>query len=112
MTRRKAAQPALPGIKKRYVAGRVERHSVADIQALHDAGRLPLGSEALADSFKLLAREVDRAESEGDRWGKAKTVAEMRYVWTLLAGRDPGVESKTIEEWLASLPKAPVGDPS
>lgn len=111
MTRRKrqAEQPTLPGTKARYRPGRVERAAVADITELDKAGRLPAGSAALADSYKLLAREVDRAELEEDRWGKAKVVSEMRAVWAMLVADGQG-DAETIDEFVASLPTAAAGD--
>lgn len=55
-----------------------ERDAAADLRQLGELELLPPGAAALARAYRLLAREMDRAEREGDRWGKIGAARELR----------------------------------
>lgn len=111
MTRRKPTQPALPGTSERYRPGTIERNAAADITAL--ATVLPAGTTALQSAYKTLARELDRAEKERDRYGKiyaAREMLKIRQSLTPMTGDDAEDAPQTVDEFIAGLPAAPVGD--
>lgn len=117
MSRRKAAaaeQPTLPGTSSRYRPGTIEKHAAREMTDARSAGVLSESTRSLQAAYTTLARELDRAEREGDRYGKIYTVREMLKVRQALTPSlvgDGEEGPQTVEEFVAGLPAAPVGDP-
>lgn len=84
MPKRKAGQLPLDASGPRRV-GVAERAAQDDLRFLRGADALPSGAKALEVAYRLCAREVDRAETEQDRWGKLKATSELRQLRERLA---------------------------
>ena len=102
----KPRQPRLPGTASRAKRGVVERAAGADLTALRREDVLPTGSEALQAAFRLLAREVDRADLEQDRYGKINATRELRNVRQALGSLDPTAGDAELDKLLASVSTA------
>ena len=83
----------------------MERHAAADLRVLDALEVIPPGSEALKSVFRLLGREFDLANTEGDRYGKINTAREMLRVRDALAPTKIEIGGYTIEDILAELPE-------
>jgi uncharacterized membrane protein YcjF (UPF0283 family) len=81
----------------------VERAASADLRALRAEQLIPPGCAALEAAYRLMAREVDRAEREHDRYGKINTVRELVRVRQVLAGTDAVADAATLDELHADL---------
>lgn len=102
------AQPTL--FNERHRPGTVERHAVADLTELRQLERLPAGSLAVQDAYKQVAREIDRAEKERDRWGKIRAVSELVKIRLALAPEVADGTTEGLDDWIAGLPTAAAGD--
>lgn len=98
------AQPKLPGTSPTRRRGVVERAAGADLSKLRDLEVMPDGTAALQDAYRLLAREMDRAESERDRYGKINTARELRNLRQNLAPVTAASGAMTIEDILDGIP--------
>jgi hypothetical protein len=79
--RRRADPHQLELAAAAHKRGTVERAAEADLRQLRQLEAMPAAATALAAAYRLAAREVDRAELERDRWGKAKSTATLRELW-------------------------------
>lgn len=85
MTARKRTPGQLPldaGNRKRGV---VERAAGTDLRLLTQLELIPPGSKALEAAYRQLARELDRAETERDRYGTINAARELLRVRAALA---------------------------
>lgn len=86
--------------------GITERAAGSDLTQLRNLKMIPTGCEALATAYRLLAREVDRAEDDEDRYGKINAVRELRNVRNSLAGVDPNATPEELDDLLAGVSAA------
>lgn len=104
---RKPAQDRLPldGITGRS-QGTVERAVAADIRALAELELLPPAVKAIAASCRLVARELDRAEREKDRWGKLAAARELARLRAQLGALTPLPVDDELDDQVAGLAAA------
>lgn len=102
----KPRQPKLPGASTRAKRGVTERAAGTDLSIMRGANMLPAGTEALATSYRLLAREVDRAEDDEDGYRKINAVRELRNVRNALAGVDPNATPEELDDLLRGVSAA------
>lgn len=86
-------QLALDGTAEAYRKGPTERAAERDLTALRKDKSISAGVAALEVSYRLAAREVDRAERGEDLWGKMKATAELRALRERLAPVGPSDDS-------------------
>jgi hypothetical protein len=79
----------LPGTAPRYSPGVVEKAASADLRMLNALELLPPGSGAIAQAYRLLAREIDRSEREHDRYGKINAAARLAQLRDRLGPATP-----------------------
>lgn len=77
--------------------GAVEIAAARDLEQLRDS--IGEGCEALEATFQLLARELDRAEREGDRYGKINTARQLQSVRRELAPVRTTLDAATIDDF-------------
>jgi hypothetical protein len=77
MAKRKPGQLPLGAAAPRR-KGSAERDAELDLRSLRAAATIPPGMKAIETAYRLIAREVDRAELEQDRYGKLNAARELR----------------------------------
>jgi hypothetical protein len=83
--------------------GAIETAAAGDVAYLRDEDLVDDGVKALELSYLLMAREVDRAETEKDRYGKINAARELRSLRQQLAAFGPAVTGASLEEFWAEL---------
>jgi hypothetical protein len=81
--------------------GAVELAAAADLVDL--AGRITDACAALEATYQLLAREIDRAEAEGDRYGKINTARQLQAIRRDLAPVRAEIDATTVDEFFAAM---------
>jgi hypothetical protein len=81
--------------------GDVELAAARDLDELRD--QLPDGSAALEAAYQLLARELDRAERERDRYGKINTVRQLQAIRRELAPVRAEIDAATVDDFFAAM---------
>lgn len=84
MARARAAAPSLWDGEK-YKRGRAELDAMADLREMAKLGVLPAGTQAIRTAYRLVAREIDRAERAGDLYGKINAAARLAALRSQLA---------------------------
>lgn len=89
--------------------GVVERFAEADLRELRKRETIAPGMKALEASYRLVAREIDRAESEGAEggWKKLNATRELRAVRAQLGIVAPESTGDERDELLAVLSATP-----
>jgi hypothetical protein len=108
--RKDPAQPALDGLAEVYKKRATERAAEADLRDLRKAGQMAVATSALATAYRLVAREVDRAETEEDRWGKMKAASELRAIRVQLAPMTALTTSEEADGFWSDMSTPAAGD--
>jgi len=89
----------------RHPKGAVERFAEADLRELRRRETIAPGLKALEAAYRLVAREVDRAEAEGAEggWRKLNATRELRAVRERLGIVPPESTGDERDDLLASL---------
>lgn len=104
-----AGQLTLEAGAGRRRKGGVERAAEADLRELRKAESIPPGMGALEAAYRLVAREVDRTEAEGDRWGKLNAARELRATRERLGIVAPDMTGSEADEFWGRM-STPVRD--
>ncbi|MCU1361270.1 MAG: hypothetical protein JWN99_2559 [Ilumatobacteraceae bacterium] len=98
MAKRNAGQLPLDAAVVRR-KGSTERAAEKDLRTLRNMTTIGAGMAALEVTFRLTAREVDRAETEHDRWGKLKASSELRALRERIAPITPITQAAEADEY-------------
>ncbi len=79
----------LPLDASRRSRGTAERDAGADLSELRRLELLPAASKAVQTAYRYLARELDRARAEGDRYGQINAAREILRIRAALGSTDP-----------------------
>lgn len=94
--------------------GVVERFAEQDLRELRRLETIAPGMKAIEAAYRLVAREVDRAESEGPDggWRKLNATRELRAVRERLGVLPPESSGDERDELLAALSATPRNGPA
>jgi hypothetical protein len=81
--------------------GPVEVAAARDLEQLRD--QISDGCQALEATYQLLARELDRAEVEGDRYGKINTARQLQAIRRDLAPVRAEIDAATVDDFFAAM---------
>jgi hypothetical protein len=81
--------------------GAVEIAAARDLEQIRDM--VTDGCQALEAAYLLLARELDRSEAEGDRYGKINTTRQLQAISRDLAPVRAEIDAATVDDFFASM---------
>lgn len=91
--------------------GPVERSAREDIHLLNDLGVIPAGSKALEATYRRLARQIDAATDDGDRYGVINSARELRQLRAGLGVTAAGAADDALHEFMTSVLEAVTESP-
>lgn len=103
MAKRKPGQLPLDDVGAPRRKGSTERAAEGDLRVMRNLASIGAGMGALEVAYRLVAREVDRAETEADRWGKLKATSELRAIRERLASMVPLTSSTEADEFWSTM---------
>jgi hypothetical protein len=106
VTARKRTPGQLPLTAGRRSRGVVERAAGTDLRLLTQLELIAPGSKALEAAYRQLARELDRAEAERDRYGTINAARELLRVRAALAPTTAGGGEHDPDAFVAELSAA------
>jgi hypothetical protein len=105
----KVREPHLPGITARpgRTQGTIERHAAADLRELKRIDAIPPGMESICSALRQLARQVDDAAREDDRYSVIMGTSQLLKLRLALTPGPISEPDDAIERFLAALPATP-----
>jgi len=100
----------LAGVEPRKL-GPVERASREDMTVLNDLGVIPAGSKALEATYRRLARQIDKATDEDDRYGVINSARELRQLRAGLGVTTGGADDDALREFMVGVLEAVTESP-